>query len=41
MRAFIPLRNVLGVIETWSMFQAYKKKDAQAAHELLLSTQNR
>ncbi|XP_026231430.1 class I SAM-dependent methyltransferase [Anabas testudineus] len=38
---FIPLRNVLGVIETWSMFQAYKRKDPQAAQDLMFNTQKR
>ncbi|XP_059199017.1 putative methyltransferase DDB_G0268948 [Centropristis striata] len=37
----ISVRNLVGFIESWSMFQGYKKKDPQAAEELLLNTQKR
>lgn len=37
----ISVRNLVGFIETWSMFQASKKKDPQTAEDLLLKTQKR
>ncbi|XP_029315069.1 putative methyltransferase DDB_G0268948 [Cottoperca gobio] len=37
----ISVRNLVGFIESFSMFQAYKKKDPQTAEELLLNTQKR
>ncbi|XP_041807262.1 putative methyltransferase DDB_G0268948 [Chelmon rostratus] len=37
----ISVRNLVGFIESFSMFQAYKKKDPQSAEDLLLSTQKR
>ncbi|XP_049450603.1 putative methyltransferase DDB_G0268948 isoform X4 [Epinephelus fuscoguttatus] len=37
----ISVRSLVGFIETWSMFQSYKKKDPQAAGDLLLNTQKR
>ncbi|KAL7385460.1 hypothetical protein ABVT39_022070 [Epinephelus coioides] len=37
----ISVRSLVGFIETWSMFQGYKKKDPQAAGDLLLNTQKR
>ncbi|KAM8856283.1 putative methyltransferase [Spinachia spinachia] len=40
-KASISVRNLVGFIETWSMFQIYKKKDPEAAAELLLTTQKR
>ncbi|XP_018537788.1 putative methyltransferase DDB_G0268948 [Lates calcarifer] len=40
-KSFIPLRNLVGFIETWSMFQAYRRKDPQTANDLLLNTQKR
>ena len=35
------LRQLMGVINATSMFQIYKKKDAQRAEELCLNTQKR
>lgn len=40
-RSFIPVRNVVGFVESWSMFQTYRKSDPQNSHELLLNTQKR
>ncbi|XP_019945161.1 putative methyltransferase DDB_G0268948 isoform X2 [Paralichthys olivaceus] len=40
-KSFITLKNLLGFIETWSMFQTYKKDDPQAANNLLLNIQKR
>ncbi|XP_068592798.1 putative methyltransferase DDB_G0268948 isoform X2 [Cebidichthys violaceus] len=40
-KSSISVRNLVGFIETWSMFQIYKKKDPKAADELLLKTQKR
>ncbi|XP_022597090.1 putative methyltransferase DDB_G0268948 [Seriola dumerili] len=40
-KSVIPVRNVVGFVESWSMFQAYRKTDAQTAHDLLLNTQKR
>ncbi|XP_034741658.1 putative methyltransferase DDB_G0268948 [Etheostoma cragini] len=37
----ISVRNLVGFIESWSMSQVYKKKDPQAAEDLLLRTQKR
>ncbi|XP_056286582.1 uncharacterized protein zgc:162396 isoform X2 [Pseudoliparis swirei] len=37
----ISVRNLMGFIESFSMFQGYKKKDPKAAGELLLNTQKR
>ncbi|KAM6979075.1 putative methyltransferase [Tautogolabrus adspersus] len=37
----LSLRNLLGFIESFSMFQAYKKKDPQRARDLLLNAQKR
>ncbi|XP_078119395.1 putative methyltransferase DDB_G0268948 [Sander vitreus] len=37
----LSVRNLVGFIESWSMFQDYKKKDPQAAEDLLLNTQKR
>ncbi|KAA8593194.1 hypothetical protein FQN60_009310, partial [Etheostoma spectabile] len=35
----ISVKNLVGFIESWSMSQVYKKKDPQAAEDLLLHTQ--
>ena len=35
------VRNLMGLIKTFSMFQAYKRKDPQMAEDLLLNTQKR
>ncbi|XP_037345460.2 putative methyltransferase DDB_G0268948 [Pungitius pungitius] len=40
-KSSISVRNLAGFIETWSMFQGYKKKDPEAAGQLLLTTQKR
>nr|XP_019945160.1 PREDICTED: uncharacterized methyltransferase-like C25B8.10 [Paralichthys olivaceus] len=40
-KSFITLKNLVGFIETLSMFQTYKKDDPQAANNLLLNTQKR
>ncbi|KAM9363987.1 putative methyltransferase [Pholidichthys leucotaenia] len=40
-RSSIPVSNMIGFIESWSMFQAYKKKDWKSAEELLSNTQKR
>ncbi|XP_070832680.1 putative methyltransferase DDB_G0268948 [Chaetodon trifascialis] len=40
-KSSISVRNLVGFIESWSKFQAYKKKDAQTAEDLLLNTQKR
>ncbi|XP_026150420.1 putative methyltransferase DDB_G0268948 [Mastacembelus armatus] len=40
-KSVIPVRDVVGFIESWSMFQAYRKKDPHCAHDLLLSTQKK
>uniref|UniRef100_G3NC09 Zgc:162396 n=1 Tax=Gasterosteus aculeatus aculeatus TaxID=481459 RepID=G3NC09_GASAC len=40
-KSSISVRNLVGFIETWSMFQGFKKKDPEAAGELLLTTQKR
>lgn len=40
-KSAISVRNLVGFIETWSMFQLFKRKDPQAAENLLLSTQQR
>ncbi|CAK6964412.1 putative methyltransferase DDB_G0268948 [Scomber scombrus] len=37
----ISVMNLVGFIQSWSMFQAYHKKDPQTAENLLLSTQKR
>ncbi|XP_053184992.1 putative methyltransferase DDB_G0268948 [Scomber japonicus] len=37
----ISVRNFVGFMQSWSMFQAYNKKDPQTAENLLLSTQKR
>ncbi|KAM9347342.1 putative methyltransferase [Symphorus nematophorus] len=37
----ISVRNLVGFIKSFSMFQSYKKKDPQTADHLLLNTQNR
>ncbi|XP_061579933.1 putative methyltransferase DDB_G0268948 [Cololabis saira] len=37
----ISVRHLLGFIETWSMFQGYKKKDPKSAEDLLVNTQKR
>nr|XP_046260577.1 putative methyltransferase DDB_G0268948 [Scatophagus argus] len=37
----ISVGNLLGFVESWSIFQAYKKKDPKAAEDLLLKTQTR
>ncbi|TNN51799.1 putative methyltransferase [Liparis tanakae] len=37
----ISVRNLVGFIESFSMFQGYKKKDPTAAGELLLNTEKR
>ncbi|KAM7407752.1 hypothetical protein PAMA_003483 [Pampus argenteus] len=39
--SLISVRNLLGFIESWSMFQAYSKKDPQTAEDLLLNIQKR
>ncbi|XP_028993262.1 putative methyltransferase DDB_G0268948 [Betta splendens] len=41
MKIYTPLQSVLGFIETWSMFQTYKKNDPQAANELVHNAQKR
>ncbi|XP_070694125.1 putative methyltransferase DDB_G0268948 [Pempheris klunzingeri] len=40
-KSSISVRNLMGFIESWSMFQVYKNKDPQAAGDLLLNTQRR
>ncbi|XP_029386890.1 putative methyltransferase DDB_G0268948 [Echeneis naucrates] len=40
-KSLIKVRHLVGFIESWSMFQAYRKTDHQAAHDLLLNTQRR
>ncbi|XP_053296607.1 uncharacterized protein LOC128456450 [Pleuronectes platessa] len=40
-KSFITLKNLVGFIETLSMFQTYKEKDPQAANDLLLNTEKR
>ncbi|KAM4608654.1 putative methyltransferase [Polymixia lowei] len=35
------VRNLMGFMESWSMFQAYRRKDQKAAEGLLLSAQKR
>ncbi|XP_071328716.1 putative methyltransferase DDB_G0268948 [Trachinotus anak] len=40
-KSLIPVKNVVGFIESWSMFQAYRKTDPQIAYDLLLNTQRR
>ncbi|XP_040912733.1 putative methyltransferase DDB_G0268948 [Toxotes jaculatrix] len=40
-KSIITVGNLVGFIETWSMFQAYRKKDPQGAHDLLLNTQKK
>ncbi|XP_068428987.1 putative methyltransferase DDB_G0268948 [Clinocottus analis] len=40
-KSTISVRNLVGYIESLSMFQGYKKKDPKAAEELLLKTQKR
>ncbi|XP_029967959.1 putative methyltransferase DDB_G0268948 [Salarias fasciatus] len=40
-KCFISVRNLVGFMESWSMFQAYKAKDGERAEELLLNTQKR
>lgn len=40
-KTFISVRNLLGFIESFSMFQAFKKKDQKSAEDLLLNTQKR
>ncbi|XP_034417765.1 uncharacterized protein zgc:162396 [Cyclopterus lumpus] len=40
-KSSISVRNLVGFIESMSMFQGYKKKDPKAAGELLLKTQKR
>ncbi|KAF7656939.1 hypothetical protein LDENG_00034250 [Lucifuga dentata] len=37
----ISVRNVVGFIESWSMFQAYKRRHPQTAEDLLLNTQKK
>ncbi|XP_056899209.1 putative methyltransferase DDB_G0268948 [Takifugu flavidus] len=37
----ISVRDLTGLIETWSMFQTFKKKHPQEAEDLLISTQKR
>ncbi|XP_071756919.2 putative methyltransferase DDB_G0268948 [Centroberyx gerrardi] len=37
----ISVRALVGFMESWSMFQAYRRKDHQAAEGLLLNTQKR
>ncbi|KAM6934645.1 putative methyltransferase [Xenentodon cancila] len=37
----ITVGGLIGFIETWSMFQAYKKKDPKSAEDLLDNTQKR
>ncbi|TKS67601.1 putative methyltransferase [Collichthys lucidus] len=37
----VSVRNLVGFIESWSMFQVYKVRDPQAAEDLLLTTQKR
>ncbi|KAM4558366.1 putative methyltransferase [Odontesthes bonariensis] len=40
-KSFISVRNLVGFISSWSMFQAYKLKDPQSAEDLLINTQKR
>ncbi|TDH07139.1 hypothetical protein EPR50_G00120480 [Perca flavescens] len=40
-KSTISVRNLVGFIESWSMSQDYKRKDPQAAEDLLLNTQKR
>lgn len=37
----IPVSSLMGFMESWSMFQTYKKTDAQSAEKLLSNTQKR
>lgn len=37
----IPVSSLMGFMESWSMFQTYKKTDAQSAEKLLCNTQKR
>lgn len=37
----IPVSHLVGFIESWSMFQTYRKTDAQSAEKLLSNTQKR
>lgn len=37
----ISVRNLVGFMESWSMFQAYYKKDPQTAEDLLINTQKK
>lgn len=37
----ISVRRLVGFIESWSMFQIYKRKDPRSAEELLLNIQKR
>lgn len=40
-KCFISVRKLVGFMESWSMFQAYKAKDRERAEELLLNAQKR
>lgn len=40
-KSSITVKTLVGFMESWSMFQAYKKKNWQMAEELLKNTQNR
>lgn len=37
----IPVRDLTGLIETWSMFQTFMKKHPQEGVQMLINTQNR
>ncbi|XP_008290535.1 putative methyltransferase DDB_G0268948 [Stegastes partitus] len=40
-KLLISVRNLVGFMESWSMFQIYKKKDPKRAEDLLANTQKR
>ncbi|XP_028249372.1 putative methyltransferase DDB_G0268948 [Parambassis ranga] len=40
-KSSISVRNLVGFIETWSMFQVYNSKEPQSAQDLLFNTQKR
>lgn len=40
-KSSISVRNLVGFIESWSMFQTYKTKDPKGAADLLVNTQKR
>ncbi|XP_041856976.1 putative methyltransferase DDB_G0268948 [Melanotaenia boesemani] len=40
-KSFTTVRNLVGFISSWSMFQTFKMKDPQRAEDLLVNTQKR